>query len=101
MSISFYWEVLQFLYMLKTETTIPSGQNARYCLGQNAHARGRFTPQLFQLESCHKLAIIVAMDTSNSIYISDMEMQPIFLQTLIESLASIHDMIREYEGNTF
>ena len=33
------------------------------------------------------------MDTSNSIYKSDMEMQPIFLQALIESLANIHDII--------
>ena len=79
--------------MLNKEKNTPSGQNARHCLGQNAHARGRLTPQFFQLESCHKLAIIVAMDTSNSIYMSDMEMQPIFLQTLIESLANIHDII--------
>ena len=93
MSISFYWSVLQFLYMLNKEKNIPSGQNARHYLGQNAHARGRLTPQFFQLEYCHKLAMIVAMDTSNSIYMSDMEMQPIFLHTLIESLASIHDII--------
>ena len=33
------------------------------------------------------------MDTSNSIYMSDMEMQPIFLQTLIESLANLPDII--------
>ena len=85
--------MLQFLYMLNKEKNIPSGQNARHCLGQNAHARGRLTPQFFQLESCHKLAIVVAMDTSNSIYKSDMEMQPIFLQALIESLANIHDII--------
>ena len=51
-----------------------------------------FNAVLFQLESCHKLAIIVAMDTSNSIYMSDMEMQPI-LQTLIESLANLPDII--------
>ena len=55
--------------MFNKETNIQSGKNARHCLGQNAHARGRLTPQFFQLESCHKLAIIVAMDTSNSIYI--------------------------------
>ena len=80
--------------MLNKEKHNTSGQKARHCLGQNAHARGRLTPQFFfQLESCHKLAIIVAMDTSNSMYMSDMEMQPIFLQTLIESLASIHDII--------
>ena len=85
--------MLQFLYMFNKETNIQSGKNARHCLGQNAHARGRLTPKFFQLESCHKLAIIVAMDTSNSIYMSDMEMQPIFLQTLIESLANIHDII--------
>ena len=85
--------MLQFLYMLNKEKNIPSGQNARHCLGQNAHACGRLTSQLFQLESCDKLAIIVAMDTSNSIYMSDMEMQPIFLQTLIESLANLPDII--------
>ena len=79
--------------MLKIEKNIPSGQNARHCLWQNAHARGRLTPQFFQLESCHKLAIIVAMDTSNPIYMSDMGMQPIFLQTLIESLANLPDII--------
>ena len=79
--------------MLNKGKNIPSGQNARHCLGQNAHVRGRLTPQFFQLESCHKLAIVVAMDTSNSIYKSDMEMQPIFLQALIESLTNIHDII--------
>ena len=85
--------MLQFLYMLNKEKNTPSGQNARHCLGQKAHTRGRLTPQFFQLESCHKLAIIVAMDTSNPIYMSDMGMQPIFLQTLIESLANLPDII--------
>ena len=33
------------------------------------------------------------MDTPNSMYMSDMEKQPIFLQALIESLANIHDII--------
>ena len=41
----------------------PSGQKAHHSLGQNAHARGRFTPQICQLVSCYKLAIIVALDT--------------------------------------
>ena len=42
---------------------IPRRQNAHHCLGQIAHARGRFIPQFCQLESCDKLAIIEAMDT--------------------------------------
>ena len=48
---------------VKKEKNIPSGQNVHHCLGQNAHARERFTPTFCQLVSCHKLAIIVAMDT--------------------------------------
>ena len=72
---------------------IPSGQNAHHCLGQNAHARGRFTPQFCQVESCHQLAIIVTMDTSNLIYMSDMKMLLIFFRILIDSLACIHDII--------
>ena len=77
--------------MIKKKKNIPSGQNAHHCVGQNAHAsvRGRFTSQFCQLESCHKLAIIVAMDIQNQKYMNDMEMWLIFLQTLVESLASI------------
>ena len=81
-------------YMFKTKK-IPSGQNTHHYVGQHAHARGRFIPQFCQLEYCHKLAIIVAMDTWNSIYMYmiDMGMRLIFLHTLIETLASIHDVI--------
>ena len=48
---------------VQKEKHIPSGKNAHHYLGQNAHVHGRFTPQVCQLESCHKLVIIVAMDT--------------------------------------
>ena len=34
---------------VKKDKNIPSWQNARHCLGQNAHARGRFTPQVFSI----------------------------------------------------
>ena len=83
--------MLQFLYMLNKDKIFSRDKTPVTAWGK--YARGRLTPQFFQLESCHKLAIIVAMDTSNSIYMSDMEMQPIFLQTLIESLANLPDII--------
>ena len=61
----------------------------------------RFTPQICQLESCRKLAIIVSMDTSNLIYMSDMEMRLILFKILIESLASIHNKIPGICGQCF
>ena len=57
--------------------------------------------QVCQLECCNKFAIDVVMETLNSIYSRDMEMWLIFWQALIESLASIHDIIPGMCGQCF
>ena len=103
MSISFYWLVLQFLYMLKIQkkNKFPRVKTPVTAWGKTPMRVGVLPDGFFQLESCHKLAIIVAINSSNSIYMSDMEMQPTFLQTLIESLASIHDIIPKLCGRCF
>ena len=74
----------------------PSGQNAHHCLGQNSLYR-----TVFSVGSGHKLEIIVAMGTKNPICMNDMELWLIFLQTLIESLVSIHDIIPGIYGQYF
>ena len=78
--------------MLNKEKNIPSGLNARHCLGQNAHARGRLTPQFFSWNLVTNWRLLWQWILQIQ-YKSDMEMQPIFLQTSIESLANINDMI--------
>ena len=57
--------------------------------------------QVCQLECCNKFAIDVVMETLNSIYSRDKEMWLIFWQALIESLASIHDIIPGMCGQCF
>ena len=99
MSISFYVSVRICVHFQKEKYTL--GAKRQPLLGAKRPCAWAFYPKVLSVWILPQACDYCGNDIQNSTYMSDMDMRLIFLQILIESLASIHDIIPRICGQCF